>query len=239
MTHHGDIKLGGTAGVAVYAYAVVLGAAYLFSFWRPFGLSIFPFLSATDFITIPLNRISMLVVPFLLGVALYAGAFLERDAKPHIALLYLLVGLSILSSVQDLIRAISAIRNFGAVYENEKTIFVVIFLLYFVAISLVFWIHHGKRKIVYTALSIMLSQLAVVVAAGYADGKTLYNGADPAYFLQQRELCAPPNYGNWVYLGKGGETVFFMNTKDKSICILDSLRFNLVSRRVVDGSGVL
>jgi hypothetical protein len=238
MNHHADIKLDVKVGVATYAYAVVLGAAYLFSFWRPFGLSIFPFLSATDFITLPLNRISILVVPLLLALFLYAGAFLERNAKPSLPLLYLLIGLSILSSAQDLVRAIVALKTFGTVYENEKTIFVVLFLLYFVGIALVYWVRNGERKLTYTAMSILLSQLAVVIAAGYADGKALYNGADQAYFLQERQLCAPPDYGNWVYLGKGGATVFFMNTKDKRICISDSLRFNLVNRHVVDSGGM-
>jgi hypothetical protein len=54
------------AAVLLYAYAVFLGALYLFSFWRPFGFSIFPYLALQDYVSTPLNQLIVLIAfPFL------------------------------------------------------------------------------------------------------------------------------------------------------------------------------
>jgi len=44
-----DSKL--NSSIVAYSYSVVLGASYIFAFWRPIGFNIFPYLSLKDFLT--------------------------------------------------------------------------------------------------------------------------------------------------------------------------------------------
>ncbi len=63
-------KLG--LGVFLYAYAVLLGASYLFAFWRTIGFNIFPYLSLQDYLSAPLNRvIALIAIPVLMALILF------------------------------------------------------------------------------------------------------------------------------------------------------------------------
>ena len=53
-------------GLLLYGYAIALGAAYIFAFWRPLGFNIFPYLGAIDLLTAPLNRLLALFAPLIL-----------------------------------------------------------------------------------------------------------------------------------------------------------------------------
>ena len=66
-------------GAILLAYAVLLGAAYLFAYWRTMGFDIFPYLSVQNYVTAPLNRISVLVA----APALFTVIVFGRTATPE------------------------------------------------------------------------------------------------------------------------------------------------------------
>lgn len=227
-----DVKVSG--GLLLYGYAVALGATYLFSLWRPLGFNIFPYMSAGDLLTVPFNRLSVLLAPILLLAALPLGEHLVGDKVRRDKLLRVVLILSLSLAALDYTQALFVIARQGASFVDEKSVFVVLALFLVMAVGFCLRFFRSTGTPVHAAACIVLCQLVLASANGYKDGKFLYYGAEPAQYLQQKELCAPPNYGQWVYLDKYGQNVFFMNTLDKRLCVLDSLRFNLVDRRVAE-----
>jgi hypothetical protein len=227
-----EMKISG--GLLLYGYAVALGATYLFSLWRPLGFNIFPYMSATDLLTVPFNRLSVLLAPILLLAALPLGEHLVGDKIRRDKLLRVVVSLSLSLAALDYAQSLLIIARQGAVFENEKSIFVVLALFLMMAVAFCLRFFRSAGAPMHAAACIVLCQLVLASTNGYKDGKFLYYGAMPARYLQQKEMCSPPNYGQWVYLDKYGENVFFMNTLDKRLCVLDTLRFNLVDRRVAE-----
>lgn len=228
-----DIKISG--GLLLYGYAIALGATYLFSLWRPLGFNIFPYLSAVDLLTVPFNRLSILLAPILLLAVLPIGEHLVGDKKRRDRLLRVVLILSLALAALDYIQSILLIARHGAAFQNEKSIFLVLALFFMMAVGFCVRFFRSTGTPMHATACIVLCQLVLVSSNGYRDGKFLYYGAMPAHYLQQRELCSPPTYGQWVYLDKYGDNAFFMNTSDKRLCVLDTLRFNLVDRRVADG----
>lgn len=227
-----EIKISG--GLLLYAYAVALGTAYIFSVWRPLGFNIFPYMSAVDLLTVPFNRLSILLAPILLITALPIGEHLVGDTARRDKLLRVAVLLSLALAVLDYVQSLLVIASHHAAFQNEKSMFVVMALFFLMAIGFCIRFFRQSGTPLHAAASIVLSQIVLVSSNGYRDGKYLYLGAMPAHYLQQKELCAPPSYGQWVYLDKYGQNAFFMNTTDKRLCILDAIRFNLIDRRVAD-----
>lgn len=227
-----DMKLSGS--LLLYGYAVALGATYLFSQWRPLGFNIFPYLSAIDLLTVPFNRLSVLLAPILLLAVLPIGEHLVGDRTRRDKLLRVVLLLSLSLAALDYIQSLLVIVHQGATFENEKTIFVVLALFFLMAVGFCIRFFRSTGTPLHAAACIVLCQLVLVSSNGYRDGKFLYIGAMPAHFLQQKELCSPPDYGQWVYLDKYGQNAFFMNTVDKRLCVLDTLRFNLVDRRIAE-----
>ena len=224
-------------GLLLYGYAIALGATYLFALWRPIGFNIFPYLSPTDLLTIPFNRLSILLAPILLLAVLPVGEHLVGDKERRDKLLRLVLVATLALAALDYIRSLLVIISHGAAFQNEKSIFVILALFFIIAVGLCVRFFRSSGTILHAAGCIVLCQLVLVASNGYRDGKFLYIGAMPVHYLQQRQLCSPPDYGQWVYLDKYGQNVFFLNTKDKRLCVLDTLKFNLVDRRVFDSLG--
>ncbi len=68
--------------------------------------------------------------------------------------------------------------------------------------------------------------------AGYKDGKTVYNGAQNVYYLENKEICEKDSARDWVHLGTFNSQTFFMNTIDKRLCITDQKNLLMVSRKM-------
>lgn len=43
--------------------------------------------------------------------------------------------------------------------------------------------------------------MGAVLAIGYSNGKTVFNGAEEVHFLDNRELCEEEGNAQWVFLG--------------------------------------
>jgi hypothetical protein len=222
------------AGLLLYGYAIALGATYLFSLWRPLGFNAFPYLSAIDLLTVPFNRLSVLLAPILLLAAMPLGEHLVGDDKRRDKLLRVLLILSLALAALDYVHSLLAIIGHGAEFRNEKSVFAILALFFMIAVGYCVRYFRSTGRIIHATACIVLCQLILVSSNGYRDGKFLHIGAGDVHFLQQKELCAPPDYGQWVYIDKYGQNAFFINTADKRLCILDSLRFNLVERRVAE-----
>jgi len=79
-------------------------------------------------------------------------------------------------------------------------------------------------------LALILIQVASVLAAGYADGKGIVEGADTVQFLENTKLCEESTVYQWVYVAKFSEVTIFMNTHDKRLCFTDVKNQVLISR---------
>ena len=221
-------------GLLLYGYAVFLGAIYIFAFWRPYGFNVFPYLSTSDFITAPLNRIWVLLAPLVLLLTIPISEAPNKPRWPFSVFvvafaLHIAVSLaSILESFQSFSRA-----NFS--FENEKSILVLCVAFLVLAAILAYCAIRNRVAIGFQILAFIFAQTSVVMAIGYNDGKGIFNGASNVHFLENRELCETPPLRDWVYVEKFGSHAFFLNTIDKRLCIVDKLRFNLVSRKYSEG----
>jgi len=220
------------AGVILYGYAILLGAAYLLAYWRPFGFDIFPYVTPQLLLTLPLNRLSVLLAPLVLsGLIVFLNWGSDSVRRPFFVLVFAAHAWLVLSNLYD---GFERFRSSGSVYENEKSILVLVLVLSvsaaFTAIQAVL----EKRSARFLLTSIAMLQLAAALAAGYADGKGIYLGAGNTFFLENAAACEPHPVRNWVYLGRFDDETIFMNTIEKRLCILQNPQITLIPRSLAD-----
>ena len=219
----------------LYAYSVLLGAAYLLAFWRPFGFDIFPYLSTIDFLTSPLNRISVLLAPLMmLLVITVADRSISIKQFPRRVFLAAIVT-QISLALAELFQGISVFLQSSFYFENEKSVMALCGIFVFLSIAVAFKATREAGQTDLQLLAIAFAQIATVMASGYDDGKKIFNGADNVYFLEDKTLCENPPLRDWVYLGRFGSQAIFFNTIDKRICLRDKIQFNLISRKFSEG----
>ncbi|MDN4035943.1 hypothetical protein [Massilia sp. YIM B02443] len=222
-------KLG--IGIVLYAYAVLLGACYIFSFWRPFGFNIFPYLGLQDYISTPLNRVVVIVAVPVVVAAIYVMVQ-ERGRDSIRNVMRVLVLLYAISFAVDFYKGVSAYLALDFHFENETSLLVIAFVMFVGGIVLS--IYRARLLPEFTAqfCALVLAQSAASMAAGYSDGKGLYNGALQVHFLENKDLCEQGGIRDWVFLGAFGDRTFFMNTIDKRLCVTDEKKIRLISRQV-------
>ena len=225
-------KLG--LGVLLYSYAILLGAMYIFGYWRAFGFDIFPYASSIDYISAPLNRLFVLVsAPVLFSLVLFSQS--DRKDNTFLAKLsFYLIFLYAISFAYDFYQAITGFLQSDFHYENETSVLVISALLFVASCGFAYRIYRHGNSLLTSATALILIQVAATASAGYADGKAIFNGASNVFFLDNKNLCEPGGIRDWVYLGKFSTKTFFMNTIDKRLCVNDSGSFNLISRKFAE-----
>ncbi|MGB1562851.1 MAG: hypothetical protein ACPHN2_15240 [Sinimarinibacterium flocculans] len=226
-------KLG--LGVLLYAYAMLLGATYLFGYWRAFGFDVFPYVSSIDYISAPLNRLLVLVSgPILFALVLFSQA--DRAASKFVVRLSLyLIFLYALSFAIDFYQAASRFVLSDFHYENEKSVLVISVILFAASCGFTYRLIRHESNVLTCATALILVQLGGSLSAGYSDGKAIFSGAANVFFLDNRDLCESGGVRDWVYLGRFSSKTFFMNTIDKRLCVTDTGSFNLKSRKFAEG----
>jgi len=226
-------KLG--ISVLLYAYAVLLGACYLFAFWRPIGFNVFPYLALQDFITAPLNRVSVLVATPIVFAVIAFGIRRAPTYNQKSDIFFYLVFLYGVAFLKDIYQAISRYVSVDFHYTNEFNVLVYAILLFCAGISAAYYSYRSLPVLRTQIAVLVLVQLSVSMAAGYSDGKAVYNGAIEVHFLGNKELCEPGGLRDWVLLGSFGGQTFFMNTIDKRLCLTTEKNIRLVSRQRIEG----
>jgi hypothetical protein len=226
-------KLG--LSVLLSGYAVLLGASYLFAFWRPFGFSIFPYLGLQDYVSASLNRIAVLVAsPLVLAAIVFGSKRLEERRLARDISIYLVFLYGVAFAI-EFHQAATRYLNADFRFNNETTVLLIALLLFLAGVALTCYAYRATSDISIKVAALIFAQSAVSVAAGYSDGKTLFNGALQIHFLGNNELCEPAGVSDWVYLGAFGGRTFFMNTIDKRLCLTDEKNIRLVSRQFKEG----
>lgn len=226
-------KLG--VGVLLYAYAVLLGGAYLFGFWRTIGFDVFPYLSLQNYVSAPLNRVIVLVAsPVVLAAIVFGRSNVSNDSSARDISLYL-VALYCLAFALQHFQAVSRYVQYEFHFDNERSVLTIATFLFLAALGVSYRIFKSSSPIQLKVFALVLVQVAVSMSAGYSDGKAIYNGAEQVYFLVNKELCDPGGVRDWVYLGKFGDQAFFMNSIDKQLCITAEKGYKLVSRKFKEG----
>lgn len=224
-------KLG--LGVFLYAYATFLGACYLFAFWRPIGFNIFPYLTAQDYISASLNRLTILIaVPLIFS----AFIFLDEETKKGRST-YVFAYLAIMYCIAffvEFYKAASSYLGFNFYFTNENSAIAIAALIFAAGMALSIYSCVKSTTLTIQIAGLILVQSSGALAAGYSDGKTIYNGAMQVHFLDNKELCESDGVRDWVLLGSFGSRTFFMNTIDKRLCITEQKNMRLVSRQVQD-----
>lgn len=223
-------KLG--LGVLLYAYATLLGATYIFGYWRAIGFDVFPYASPIDYISAPLDRLLVLVsAPILFSFVVFG----QSDRKDNSLFLKISTYLILLYSLVFVFEYYRAVTNFFQSefhFENEKSVLTLAIVLFAAGGGLTYRIRKYHRSVLTCALALVLIQLAGTISAGYQDGKGIFNGATHVYFLDNKDLCEQEGVGirEWVYLGKFSTRTFFLNTIDKRLCITEVGSYKLSSR---------
>ncbi|WP_150302906.1 hypothetical protein [Pseudomonas saliphila] len=226
-------KLG--LGVLIYAYAMLLGSAYIFGYWRVFGFDVFPYASSIDYISAPLDRLLILIsAPLLFSLVLFSqsdhtDSELLKNLSAYLILLYSIAfGIAYYQAISRFIRS-----DFH--YEDENSVLALAAALFFAGCCFTYRIFKHEKSALICSSALILMQLAGTVAAGYSDGKAIFNGAANTFFLENKNLCEPEGARDWVYLGKFSSRVFFMNTIDKRLCITVADSFSLTPRKFAEG----
>lgn len=218
-------------GVFLYAYAVMLGACYLFAFWRPIGFNIFPYLSVQDYVSAPLNRIAVLVATPLVFVVLFlAGARSDGIVFRRYILISLIASYTF-GFFGDFYESTSLFSNASFYFENEKSVLLIASLLFVIGAGLAIYSYFALAWLPIEISALVLVQASVSMIAGYKDGKIVYNGAQNVYYLENKDVCEKDGVRDWVHLGTFSSQTFFMNTIDKRLCITDQKNLLLVSRK--------
>lgn len=222
-------KLG--VGILLYAYAVLLGACYLFSFWRPFGFNIFPYMGVQDYVSAPLNRVVVVVaMPLIVAAVFVAGEI--RDRRFLQTVMLVLVAVYGLGFAYDFYKGFSVYLATDFRFANETSVLVIAAMIFSASVALSVYNYRSLPELPVQIFALVLAQSSAAMAAGYADGKSVYNGALQVHFLENRELCEQEGVRDWVFLGAFSGQTFFMNTIDKRLCITDEKKLRLVSRQV-------
>lgn len=215
------------SGIVAYSYSVVLGASYIFAFWRPIGFNIFPYLSLKDFLTTPFDRVVMVIFPPLI-VATLILFDLKSNLKNYIANLIIL--LLSFSFIKDFCYSLYIFYKNEFFYENEISLLMTISLIFIIPILATAFSLHALSDMRVKIAILLLVQLSTVMCAGYRDGKATFSGAQNIYFLENKTLCGKDSLHDWVYLSQYSQLSFFMNTIDKKICILKESNIILIPR---------
>lgn len=222
-------KLG--IGFLLYAYAIFLGASYLFAFWRPFGFNVFPYLGLQDYVSAPLNRIIVLVaIPLVFAVIIFGRRSSELKDLTRDLTLYLVAMYGIVF-VMEFYQGISRYVTIDFHFANETSMLAIVVLFFSTGVYLVYYSHRTSADLSIQIAALVLVQSSVAMAAGYNDGKTIYNGAAQVHYLGNKELCEPEGIRDWVLLGSFGGQTIFMNTIDKRLCLTDQKNIRLISRQ--------
>lgn len=223
-------------GVLLYAYGVLLGAAYLFAFWRVFGFNIFPLLSLVDYLTLPLDRVVVLVsVPALSLLLLIEGKKTYQNKR----LRWLVVGVFTLYAIWFIAECHTAFEWFLAAsfsFRNEPSVLILALLVFANALLMGYLSWINDRDAARQTTALILMQVALVMISGYSDGKAVFNGTDKVHFLGNKDLCEPGGVRDWIYLGTFGNRTVFMNSIDKRLCIRHEKDFLLESRAIRESS---
>ncbi len=226
-------KLG--LGVLLYAYATLLGATYIFGYWRVIGFDVFPYASSIDYISAPLNRLLVLVsAPILFSFVLFSQSD-RKDSKLIARVSVYLIFLYSFGFCYEYYRGLMGFFENDFHYENEKSVLVLAFVLFAAGAGISYRIYKDDKSIFTCVAALVLMQLACTVSAGYRDGKAVFNGAANVFFLDNKEVCEPNGVRDWVYLGKFSTKSFFMNTIDKRLCITEAGSYKLSSRKFAEG----
>ncbi|WP_310631483.1 hypothetical protein [Paraburkholderia sp.] len=217
-------------GIWLYGYAVALGVLYVFAFSRPFGFNLFAFFSIQDYLSTPLNR-SVIIVAL---PALIATVFFEKIKSVSRGLekagFYFLMLMYVICFVSEAHRAVDAYISIKFHFRNEINVIVLMCSAILVAALVAIRSRRSDRPLIGQLAALFLAQIAVISAAGYADGKSIYAGADEVYFLENKDLCGSIGNGSWVYVARLSATTVFMNTSDKRLCFTDEKKYRLISR---------
>lgn len=117
-------------GVLFYAYAVLLGAAYLFAFWRVIGFDIFPYLSLQNYISAPLNRVAVLIaLPILLATFL-SGRKSDSNARGFFNPVSYLLLLYLLLFLPQQYESVSRYLQYEFYFLNEVTVLSIATILF-------------------------------------------------------------------------------------------------------------
>jgi TRAP-type C4-dicarboxylate transport system permease small subunit len=223
-------KLG--VGIFLYAYAVFLGACYLFAYWRPIGFNVFPYLGLQDYIGAALNRVVVLVAPPLIFAVIIFGGDRETRKKFGQQIVPYLAALYCISFAQEFYKAISRYLTTHFYFTNEITVLLITALMFLTGIASAVYCWRSLAGLPVQIAALVLLQSASSMAAGYGDGKAVYNGAMNVHFLENKELCEPGGVRDWVLLGTFSDQTFFMNTIDKRLCLTDEKKIRLISRQL-------
>lgn len=178
-------------GALLYAYAVLLGAAYLFGFWRTIGFDIFPYLSLQNYVSAPLNRVIVLVAPpFLLAAIVFRSSDVSDDSNARDISLYLLALYCLAFALQQF-QAISRYVQYETHFDNELTVLMIATSLFLASLGASYRIFRSSSTIQLKVFALVLVQVAVSMSTGYSDGKVIFNGAKQVYLLGNKELCEP------------------------------------------------
>lgn len=222
-------KLG--VGVFLYGYAVFLGACYLFAFWRPIGFNVFPYLGLQDYIGAALNRVVVLVaMPLIFAAIVFSG---DREAGNKFAqrIVPFLAALYCIAFVKEFYQASSRFLTTDFYFANENSVLMIAALFFCAGVACAIYCWRALAGLHVQIAALVLLQSAVSMAAGYSDGKAVYNGALQVHFLENKELCEAVGVRDWVLLGAFGDQTFFMNTIDKRLCLTDEKKIRLTSRQ--------
>ncbi len=222
-------------GAILLAYGVLLGTMYLFAFWRTFGFDIFPYLSVQNYVTAILNRLSLLLaMPLLFVVIVFGKRVSFKDGLFRDITLYLIILYCVLFVFYQF-QALSQFIQYDFHFDNEINVLAISSTLFIASLVLAIRMYRTQVSLYMKVATLVLIQAAFASAAGYVDGKTIYNGAVQVYLLQNKEVCEARSLNDWVYLGKYSNQTFFLNTIDKRICITSAKDLKLISRKLRDG----
>lgn len=223
-----------STGALLYAYAVFLGATYLFAFWRPFGFSVFPYLSIQDYISTPLNRVVVLLVAVPILPLPLVVQRLQFDAATIRAFVIGLFGGYTGLALYYFSDCAQLFFQHSFHYRNETTVLITIVTLMLSSCVIAFQARRSPQVVHSLVLSLALVQSSAVLAAGYKDGKTIYNGATEVHYLDTREVCEKEGTQPWVFVGRFSDVSIFMNAIDKRLCITGEKTYRLVPRKVFE-----
>lgn len=215
-------------GVAIYAYAVMLGAAYLLAFWRPFGFNVFSYLSLSDYVASSFSRLIIVLIAPLFGfLFLFRDSFWIKENFKYFSIAIIL--LHFYGSAVNLYDSFELYRKFEFSYSNELSL--IIFSLILCIFSAFFFLFNVRKIEYYSFVTVIVFlQISSLLSIGYKDGKQIYNGADRVMYLDNIDLCEKNGVRDWVYLAHYSGKSFFMNTIEKRICILNDKEFVLRPR---------
>lgn len=190
------------ASTIIVAYAMLLGTAYLFSFWRPIGFDIFPYLSLSNYISLALNRIVFIsILPLIIVTIIFSKPTILSNNPWRDISLYLTI-LFCVGFLAQLLEAIALFREHKFHYKNEIGILVMAFGFFLASITNSYVTYKQGSSNTLKIFSIVFAQISCIIAAGYCDGKTIFNGANNIFYLKNTELCEQNSKSYWIYLGK-------------------------------------